>query len=107
MFLALGIFTWIKASHIAKKADSYPELKQLADLVRMIQVSLIGYAVSGAFLGLAYFDLYYALIAIIIMSGYVLQKHVIGNQINQSTQIPTVSAVSKRGKIRSFVRKPN
>jgi hypothetical protein len=38
----------------------------MSDLASMVQVSLIGYAVSGAFLGLAYFDYYYTLIAVAI-----------------------------------------
>jgi hypothetical protein len=33
----------------------------------MIQVSLVGYATSGAVLGLAYFDFYYGLVAIMIL----------------------------------------
>ena len=33
----------------------------------MIQVSMIGYATGGAFLGLACFDLYYDLIAIVVI----------------------------------------
>ena len=39
----------------------------MADLARMLQVSVIGYATSGAFLGLAYFDLYYHLIAFVVL----------------------------------------
>jgi hypothetical protein len=40
----------------------------------MMQVSLIGYAVTGAFLGLAYFDLYYTLIAIVVITRDLLRK---------------------------------
>ncbi len=40
----------------------------------MLQVSLLGYAVSGAFLGLAYFDLYYNLIALIVLAKTLAQK---------------------------------
>jgi hypothetical protein len=38
----------------------------------MIQVSLVGYASGGAFLGLAYFDFYYTLIALVVLSRIVL-----------------------------------
>ena len=34
----------------------------------MIQVSMVGYATAGAFLGLSYFDLYYHLIAITVLT---------------------------------------
>ncbi len=39
------------------------ELRWAVPYANMLQVSLIGYAVSGAFLGRAYFDLYYQLVA--------------------------------------------
>ena len=38
----------------------------------MVQVSLIGFASAGAFLGLAYFDLYYNLIAVVVLCKTVL-----------------------------------
>ena len=47
----------------------------MSDLAAMLQVSLIGYAASGAFLGLAYFDLYYHLIALIVILRVLLLKH--------------------------------
>ena len=40
----------------------------MTELGAMLQVSLVGYAVGGAFLGLAYFDLYYHVIAIIAIA---------------------------------------
>ena len=38
----------------------------------MVQVSLVGYATAGAFLGLAYFDYYYTLIALVVLCKVVL-----------------------------------
>jgi len=38
----------------------------------MVQVSLVGYASAGAFLGLAYFDYYYTLIALVVLCKTVL-----------------------------------
>jgi probable O-glycosylation ligase (exosortase A-associated) len=105
IFLTLGIFTWRKAARTAKTAESYPELRQVADLMRMIQVSLVGYAVSGAFLGLAYFDLYYAFIAIVVISSSIVRKHVTESQNTASTTLATVSAFPKQRKVPSFVRK--
>jgi putative inorganic carbon (HCO3(-)) transporter len=39
----------------------------IADYASMIQVGLIGYAVNGAFLGRAYFDLFFQLVATVII----------------------------------------
>lgn len=63
LFLSLIIYTWLRCNKIAKLAKNKPELKWANDLALMLQVSLIAYATSGAFLGLAYFDYFYDLIA--------------------------------------------
>lgn len=67
LFLLLGWFTWRSCSQSAKQARPHPQGQWVADLAAMLQVSLVGFATSGAFLGLAYFDLYYHLIAIVIL----------------------------------------
>jgi hypothetical protein len=59
---------------MAKLARASPDGQWIADLATMIQVSIVGYATSGAFLGLAYFDLYYHLIAIVILLKVQVQK---------------------------------
>ncbi len=105
LFVALGIATWRAAVSIIKEAERYPEFKQLADLVRMVQVSLVGYAVSGLFLGMAYFDFYYALIAIVVASTYVLRKHVGELGKNPSAPVSLTMASPEKPKTRSLVRK--
>jgi putative inorganic carbon (hco3(-)) transporter len=67
LFVLLGIATWLSASWIIKRARGDPELRWAADLAAMVQVSLVGYASAGAFLGLAYFDFYYDLIAVVVL----------------------------------------
>ena len=75
IFLILGWFTWRTGGWIKKQAKERESLSWGADLVSMLQVSLIGYAVSGAFLGLAYFDLYYHLVAIMVLTKVLVIKH--------------------------------
>ncbi len=75
LFLLLGIATLNSARRIIKETKKDKETVWIADLAAMLQVSLIGYAVSGAFLGLAYFDLYYHLIALIALCKAILIKH--------------------------------
>jgi len=65
LFLSLGIMAWRTGGWVIKNCKDQPELKWLSDLASMLQVCLIGYAVGGAFLGLAYFDLYYHLVAML------------------------------------------
>ena len=45
------------------------------NLAAMLQVSLVGYAVGGAFLGLAYFDLFYHLVALLAVTRAVVERH--------------------------------
>lgn len=72
LFLAVGLSTWLLSSRVIRNAKRSPGLKWIVDLCSMIQVSLVGYAVSGLFLGLATFDLYYNLIAVVIACyGYI------------------------------------
>ena len=58
----------VRCGETIRLAKRNPELKWASDLAAMLQVALIGYAVSGAFLGLAYFDYYYHLIAIALIT---------------------------------------
>jgi probable O-glycosylation ligase (exosortase A-associated) len=72
IFLVLGLMTWRTASWVIKQSRGDPTRRWAADLCAMVQVSLVGYASSGAFLGLAYFDLYYTLIAVVALSKVIL-----------------------------------
>ena len=67
LFLLLGLFTLLSCSILIKQCKNIEGFQWMRDLMAMLQVCLIGYAASGAFLGLAYFDLYYNMIAIVII----------------------------------------
>jgi probable O-glycosylation ligase (exosortase A-associated) len=68
LFLLFGLAAFAYASSIVRLAKRRDETRWAASLAAMIQVSLVGYAVGGLFLGLAYFDLYYALVAILVVT---------------------------------------
>src|SRR5258706_9692186 len=76
LFLMLGLMTWRTASWVIGRARRDREKRWVADLAAMLQVSLVGYASAGAFLGLAYFDYYYTLIALVILCKTVLVSNV-------------------------------
>ena len=67
LFLALAFLAYRTASSVIRQARDSPDLKWARDLAAMTQVSMLGFAVGGAFLGLSYFDLYYHMIAIIVV----------------------------------------
>ena len=85
LFTLLGLLTWWKANRVIKRCKKNPQDKWAADLASMTQVSLIGYAAGGAFLGLAFFDLYYHLIAIIVILHVLTQRQTVA-QMAQTEQ---------------------
>jgi probable O-glycosylation ligase (exosortase A-associated) len=75
LFLALGWLALRHAKATSNAAKNIPDLRWAQDLAGMLQVSLIGFAVGGLFLGLTYFDLYYHLIAMIVITRLLVQRH--------------------------------
>lgn len=67
LFLSLMFMAWRSGSRILKATRGKEDLKWAADLAAMCQVSIVGYAVGGAFLALAYYDLYYDIIALLVV----------------------------------------
>jgi probable O-glycosylation ligase (exosortase A-associated) len=74
LFLMLGLMAWRTASWVIGRARRDREKRWAADLAAMVQVSFVGYASAGAFLGLAYFDYYYTLVALVILCKTVLMS---------------------------------
>ena len=67
VYLALFAAAWHSGSRAIALTKKKPELAWANDLARMTQVSLVGFATAGAFQNLAYFDFYFALIAILFL----------------------------------------
>lgn len=68
LFLALGVTTWRTAGRLARQTRDDEEFGAWVPvLMPMLQVSMIGYAVGGAFLSLAYLDLPYYIVSIVVL----------------------------------------
>ena len=76
LFLLLWMLVWRDATVIIRLGRSRNDLQWATDLARMIQVSIVGYAVGGAFLNLAYFDVPYYLIAALVITRLIVEKEV-------------------------------
>lgn len=74
VFLLIGSLALLTAGSIMRRARGDPELQWAGDLASMVQASLVGYAVGGLFLGLAYFDLYYHLLAIVVVLKVIVDE---------------------------------
>jgi putative inorganic carbon (HCO3(-)) transporter len=66
LFVAVGFYAFVAAGRLRRQALEEPEAQWLHHLAGMIQVSMVGYAVGGAFLSLAYFDLPYNMLVIVV-----------------------------------------
>lgn len=69
VFMTLWLFTWMRARQVINRCKHDPERKWASDFAAMTQVSLVGYAAGGAFLGLAYFDLPYHLMVTLLLAA--------------------------------------
>lgn len=68
LFLLVWWLTFQTAGEIRKEALAREEAQWTFYLAGMCQVSLVGYAVGGAFLSLAYFDLPYNILVILVVT---------------------------------------
>lgn len=67
LFLLMGAVTFFYSDGTVRKAKARSDLKWARDLAAMLQVGIVGYAVGGAFLGLAYWDMPYHLVALSVL----------------------------------------
>lgn len=75
LFLLIGASTWWTASRVARTAAKDAEFGNwMPMLMRMTQVSLVGYAVGGAFLNLANLDLVYYMIGYVIICDAIIRR---------------------------------
>jgi putative inorganic carbon (hco3(-)) transporter len=70
LFLSMGALSFRNASQVRSKAGAQPDAEWAKDLCGMIQVSMVGFAVGGAFLSLAYYDLPYNIMVMLIACKY-------------------------------------
>lgn len=68
IFLMIWISTWQTAAWLRKHSPPVAAADWCRDLGAMVQVALAGYLVGGAFLSLAYFDLPYNLMVLVVLA---------------------------------------
>ena len=75
LFFFTFLTTWRMAGRIASECKAITEFKWLRDLMLLMQVSLVAYASGGAFLNLAYFDLPWHLLSMVLIGGVIYQRN--------------------------------
>lgn len=88
LFVAIWISSWWYAGWLRKLPANNPQTKWCSDLGAMCQVSLIGYAVGGAFLSLTYFDLpYNVMVLVVLAKQWVLNKGWEKEDVEQKVEV--------------------
>ncbi len=94
LFLTLGLMAFFSCRWIIQQTQRREKLRWAYDLGSMLQASLIGYGVGGAFLGLAYFDLPYHLIGLAILTKLFVARE-LGLLENPRRSIKTTKRVAR------------
>lgn len=68
LYLGLWVTTYYHAGWLRKQGQGQPHTQWVSDLGGMVQVSLVGFAVGGAFLSMPYFDLPYNLMVMVVLA---------------------------------------
>ena len=74
LFLTIGFVAWFNGSRVIRISRLDADKKWAGDLARAIQVSLIGYAVGGAFVNIGYWEIqYYEIIGLMAIHNLLKQ----------------------------------
>ncbi|GAB1720554.1 MAG: O-antigen polymerase [Nitrosospira sp.] len=91
LYLLLALSTWRTGSWIIRNIGKQEEYRWAYNLATMVQVSLIGFAVGGAFLSLLYFDVPYYLMAAMVATRVLVEKELKGKAAAAVVQNTDVS----------------
>lgn len=67
LYMSLMISTVLALGRSRREAGAREETRWIINYARALQVAIAGYAVAGAFLSLAYFDLFYVFVAVAVI----------------------------------------
>lgn len=99
LFLAIFTLTFFSAGRLRKQALKRPETQWLSQLGAMCQVSLVGYAVGGAFLSLSYWDMPYNIMLMVIIGNRWIEKQRWKDETSSSLN-PLEPFFKRKGKVK-------
>ncbi len=67
IFVALLVSTLVSLRRLVWQTRKNPEQQWICNCAQMVEVSVVAYIVTGAFLSMSYFDLFYHLVAITVI----------------------------------------
>jgi putative inorganic carbon (HCO3(-)) transporter len=76
LFLGIGLSAYLSAGRTARLARDHEDLAWAVALMNMCKVSLVGFAAGGAFLSLAYWDMPYYVVVIVMATNLLVRQQV-------------------------------
>jgi len=98
IFLGLLFSCIFSARRLRKQVAGNESLRWVASYSSIVELSIIGYMVSGAFLGRAYFDLFWQIVAVLITLKILYKKEVRAIQ----TQVPVLTPAWKADEVSTW-----
>lgn len=89
LYLSMWFSTYRMAGNLKKLTENRPDIVWIRDLGRMIQVSLLGFFVGGAFLSVAYWDVPFYILVLVVAMNRIARKP---QEKIQSNPVPTSPA---------------
>ena len=74
--MALMLYTLSTAQKLKKIARTNTNLTWDENYSKMFQISMLAYMIGGVFLGRAYFDLFYHIVAMVVIMNVLILKEV-------------------------------
>jgi probable O-glycosylation ligase (exosortase A-associated) len=75
LFMSLIFFTLSTAQKLKKQSMQHENLRWVTNYSDMFRVSIFAYMIGGVFLGRAYFDLFYHIVAMVVIMKLLLEVH--------------------------------
>jgi putative inorganic carbon (HCO3(-)) transporter len=97
LFLSLIVVSLGTAQWIIRNARAHPDLEWARLLASAVQVSIVGYCAAGTFLNLGFYDLFYALVAMLIATKVVVAQS-IAPRVSQLPGTPAQTGLYGRGR---------
>jgi probable O-glycosylation ligase (exosortase A-associated) len=93
LYLSMLLALWLKAGKIVRLAQARADMAWARELAEMMRVTLVGFAVGGAFLSLVNFDVPYYLVALMAATLVLVERTASEKQV---AEVPVESSESQK-----------
>ena len=94
LYLVLIVSTLITLRQVMWRTRADPDRKAINNMAQMIEVGLAGYLISGAFLSMSYFDLFFHYVAIaVVLKALVAQPVTVTDATSAPAPVPVPQVV--------------